>query len=147
MKKELYSLSNTDPTFPLFQELQNRSKLTPIERADKSYELFIMLHKTSSEQRPILNGNSRKFIVDNLGISKSLLSQYISIHKNITSQKVKEEMQRTALAVRFSYLVSSIRGKNQAETEILQLAKIKEFTENRRLTRYHIRRGVKTSPS
>ena len=143
MIEKLYALSNDDPAFPLFQELQNRNKLTPIERADKSFELFMTLHKTSSTQRPILNGNSRTFILQNLKISKSLLSQYLSIHKNIISPIVKEEMQRTALAVRFSYLVSSVRGKNAAETEMLQLAKIQEFTRNRKTTVYHTRRGVR----
>jgi predicted transcriptional regulator len=137
-----YTLLKDDPTYPLFQELRNRKKLSPIERADKCYELFILLHRTSSSQRPTLNGNSRSFMIKNLGISKSLLSQYLSTHKNISSLKVREEMKKTALAVRFSYLVSLVRGKNLSETEMLQLAKIQEFTKNRRITEYHKRRNV-----
>jgi len=138
---DTYKLILEDPTYPLFKELKERSRLTPIERADKSYELLLALHKTSSTQRPLLNGNSRNFMVENLGISKSLLSQYLSIHKNITSPKVKSAMKKTALAVRFTYLVSLVRGKNASETEVLQLAKIHEFTKNRRITEYHIRHG------
>jgi hypothetical protein len=129
-----YTLTSTDPTYPLFMELQDRSKLNPIERADKSYKLLLALHKTSSEQRPIMNGNSRKFMTENLRISKSLLSQYLSIHKNISSSIVKEEIYKTFLSVRFSYLVSLIRGKNATETELLQLAKIHELTKDRRTT-------------
>jgi len=140
---KIYPLLNNDPTYPLFIELKERNRLTPIERADKSYELLLALHKTSSTQRPLLNGNSRSFIIENLGISKSLLSQYLSIHKNITSLKVKEAMQRTALAVRFTYLVSLVHGKNSSETEILQLEKVHEFTMNRRVTTYHKRREVR----
>lgn len=136
-----YLLTTNDPTYPLFQELKSRKKLSPIERAEKSYELFILLHKTSNEFRPALNGNTRAFIVEHLGISKSLLSQYLSIHKNITSDKVKDAMDRKALAVRFSYLVSTVRGKNAAETELLQLEKIEECTVDRRTTTYHRRRG------
>ncbi len=141
--EDTYKLLNDDPTYPLFIELKERSRLTPIERADKSYELLLMLHKTSSTHRPFLNGNSRTFMVENLGISKSLLSQYLSVHKNIISQKVKEEMKRTALAVRFTYLVSLVRGKNAYETEILQLAKVHEFTKDRRTTIYHKRVEVR----
>lgn len=138
-----YPLLDNDPAYPLFVALQNRNRLSPIERADKSYELLYTLHKTSSEHRPLMNENSRAFIIQNLKISKSLLSQYLTIHKNIVSPLVKAEMQRTALAVHFTYLVSLIRGKNAAETEILQLAKINEFTKDRRITEYHRRRGVR----
>lgn len=135
------TLSNDDPTLHLFEELRNRAKLSPIERADKTYELLVMLHKTSSTNRPQLNGNSRAFMVANTNMSKSLISQYLSIHKNITSQLVREAVIRCALAVRFTYLVSLVRGKNAAETEILQLATVHEFTTNRRTTEYRIKRG------
>lgn len=134
-------LTNNDPTYPLFKELRERSRLSPIARAEKTFELFILLHKTNSENRPPLNGNARTFIVENLNISKSLLSQYLSINNNIVSQKVRESMQYCALGVHPSYLVSIVRGKNAVETEFLQLAKIHELTKNRRLTIYHKRRG------
>ena len=67
-------LTKDDPTYHLFQELRDRNRLTPIERAEKSYELLLMLHKTSGTHRPIMNGNSRRFMTENIGISKALLS-------------------------------------------------------------------------
>lgn len=142
MTENTYTLSNDDPTYSLFTELRDREMLSPIQRADKTYKILLMLHKTSSTARPIMNGNSRTFMMKHIGISKSLLSQYLTVHKNITSPLVREAINKTALAVRFTYLVSLVRGKNAAETEMLQLAKVHEYTKNRRTTIHHIERGV-----
>lgn len=139
----MMELTENDPTYPLFLELQKRGRLNPIEKADKTFELFIALHKTEAEHRKPLNGGCRAFIIQNLGISKALLSQYLSIHNKIKSEKVKQRILEAALSGIHAYRVSAVCGKNATETESIQLAKIEELIKNRRLTIYHRKRGVR----
>ncbi len=118
------TITKDDPAYPFLQVVSNRKNNDVIKTAAALFDLLHTLHKTSTQNRPPLNGSSRFVISENIGISKGLISQYLTVHKKIQSQKVKQEIISNHIGILKAYPLSKIRGKNQEETEKLQLQKI-----------------------
>lgn len=123
-----------DPAYPFLDTLQHRREkgLDVITIADTFHNLLSTLHRTSAKNRPLLNGNSRKIVIEHLGVTKGMLSQYMTIAKNIQSQQVKQEIKNHQIWLIDAYYLSKVRGKNQEETEKLQLKAIQKIVENRK---------------
>lgn len=100
-----------------------RRNILPVEIADLFHEALNALRTTSTKGRPPLNGTSFSYLASKLGISKGMISQYMSLRE--FSPKVKEEIIKNKFGLVKSYRLSRISGSNPEETESLQLQSIR----------------------
>lgn len=119
----MIQLTNNDAALPYFTKLNHRDRLSVVETADTMKGLVDTLHVTSTPTRPMLNGSSIQFIADQLGISKSLISQLLSIG-GIRSRNVKQALAISNASINKAYYISRIKGKSFPEIETLQMAEI-----------------------
>ena len=84
-------IQNDDAALPYFVKLNQRDRMSIMEIANTIKQLVEVLHVTSTPTRPALDGSSNQFMADQLGMSRSLISQYLSI-ANIRSQTVKSAL-------------------------------------------------------
>lgn len=119
----MIQLLKDDAAFPYFSTLMRRDKINMIEVADTMKDLVDVLHTTSTAERPVLNGSSQQFIAEQLGISKSLVSQYLSI-AGIRSPAVKQSLVITNASINKAYYISRIKAKSFPEIETAQMAEI-----------------------
>lgn len=116
-----------DAASPLFDKLMNRDRMNIVEVADTIKELVDVLHTTSTDARPQLNGSSQSIIAEQLGLSKSLISQYLAI-SNIRSNSVKQLLVISRASINKSYYISRIRGITFQEVESSQLEEINRIS-------------------
>lgn len=119
----MITLTKDDAALPFFNKLENRKSMNIIETADTIKSLISVLYSTSTACRPILNGSSTQFVAEQLGISRSMISQYISI-SSIQSQRVKQMLSINCDSIGRAYYISRIKGKSYPEIETLQLQEI-----------------------
>ncbi len=119
----MIQLSNDDTALPYFSKLSNRDRIGIVATADTMKDLVEVLHTTSTSTRPVLNGSSQQFIAEQLDISKSLVSQYLSI-ASIRSPTVKSALSISNTSINKAYYISRIKGKSFPEIETNQLAEI-----------------------
>lgn len=119
----MIQLLKEDNASPFFIKLMNRDKMNVVEVADTMKELVNVLHNTSTTIRPQMNGSSQQFIAKQLGLSKSLISQYLSI-AGIQSESVKQLLATGHSSISKAYYISRIRGKTLQEIESMQISEI-----------------------